>query len=421
MDWLPVSRPGDLDERSADAAAEAVSSGRPALSLAALAGPVVQGQFGEVRRKAHKDEVFARLRIDYAKARKQNTALAKLGSLGWEAKLATVAGGAYEDLADLWSKGEADAFADAVAGAALAGRAARRRHARGDGRGLRVRLRPGAGPRRPARGRFGPGRSTRRPTRSARTSCCAQAATRPGWGRPLGREPRRRRHPRPGGCSPTSWRTSSSSAGSRATRTTWSWAAGRAPRAAGRRGRRDARHRHRDARRRRRASGIVAAAGSRTRAAAGVRRCPDRRGSGRAGRPASRHGRRQARRSPRRGGRAGARRDQCNIDRQSLGLTLAESIQRGSVAYNGPHWNLVMTGDVLLPAGNLCTLPPGEVPAITRAIEAAEAVLGGSAAPRDYLRFNRAANSPPNPVRQEKAGQHEGHTFYRFRPGSECG
>jgi hypothetical protein len=114
-------------------------------------------------------------------------------------------------------------------------------------------------------------------------------------------------------------------------------------------------------------------------------------------------------------------RNQCEIDRKSLGLTLAESIQRGSVAYAGPRWNLVMTGDVLLPAGNLCLLPPGEVPAITRAIEAAEAVLGGSATQRDYLRFNRAANSPPNPARQEKAGQHEGHTFYRFKPGSECG
>jgi len=114
-------------------------------------------------------------------------------------------------------------------------------------------------------------------------------------------------------------------------------------------------------------------------------------------------------------------RDQCTIDRQSLGSTIEESIRRGSVAYNGPRWNLVMTGGALLPAGNLCTLPPGETPAIARAIEAAEAVLGGSATPRDYLRFNRAANSPPNPARQEKAGQHEGHTFYRFKPGSECG
>jgi LysM repeat protein len=115
-------------------------------------------------------------------------------------------------------------------------------------------------------------------------------------------------------------------------------------------------------------------------------------------------------------------RDQCNIDRQSLGLTLIESIQRGSLAYGGSRWKLVMTaGDAMLPAGNLCALPRGELSAITHAIEAAGAVLGGSATARDYLRFNRAANSPPNPSRQEKAGRHEGHTFYRFKHGRECG
>ena len=114
-DWLPVSQPADAHERSADAAAQAVTSGRPAPSLVALPGPAVQGQSGEVRVKEHKDEVFARLRLDYAKARKQNAALSKLGALGWETKLATVAGGAYKDLADLWAKGEFDAFADAVA------------------------------------------------------------------------------------------------------------------------------------------------------------------------------------------------------------------------------------------------------------------------------------------------------------------
>jgi hypothetical protein len=115
LGWLPVSQPGDLYERSADAAAEAVTKGRPAPSLATLAGPTVQGQFGEVRLKEHKDAVLARLRIDYAKARKQNMALSKIGALGWETKLPAVAGGAYKDLADLWSKGEFDAFADAVA------------------------------------------------------------------------------------------------------------------------------------------------------------------------------------------------------------------------------------------------------------------------------------------------------------------
>jgi LysM repeat protein len=111
---------------------------------------------------------------------------------------------------------------------------------------------------------------------------------------------------------------------------------------------------------------------------------------------------------------------QCDRDRQSLGQTVEESIQRGSVAYNGPRWKLVMTGGALLPAGNLCTLPPGETPAMARAIEAAEAVLGGSATPRDYLRFNKASNQPPSP-RMEKAGQHGDHTFYRFKPGRECG
>jgi LysM repeat protein len=114
--------------------------------------------------------------------------------------------------------------------------------------------------------------------------------------------------------------------------------------------------------------------------------------------------------------------DQCDIDRKSLGITILESIQRGSLAYGKSRWNMVMTGDVLLPAGNLCMLPSrDEVTAMARAIEAAEAVMSGSATRRDYLRFNRADNSPPNPKRQEQAGRHEGHTFYRFKPGSECG
>jgi LysM repeat protein len=114
--------------------------------------------------------------------------------------------------------------------------------------------------------------------------------------------------------------------------------------------------------------------------------------------------------------------DQCDIDRKSLGITILESIQRGSLAYGKGRWNMVMTGDVLLPAGNLCMLPSqDEVTAMARAIEAAEAVMSGTATERDYLRFNRADNAPPNPQRQEQSGRHEGHTFYRFKPGSECG
>jgi hypothetical protein len=111
----PLSRTGDLHERHADRAAEAVSRGAGTPALAALTAPVLQCQFGDVRVREHKDEVLARLRLDYAKARTQNTAFAKVGSLGWESKLATVAGGSYRDLAALWGKGEFDAFADAVA------------------------------------------------------------------------------------------------------------------------------------------------------------------------------------------------------------------------------------------------------------------------------------------------------------------
>jgi LysM repeat protein len=113
-------------------------------------------------------------------------------------------------------------------------------------------------------------------------------------------------------------------------------------------------------------------------------------------------------------------RKQCERDRASLGLTIAESIEHGSVAYGHDRWNMVMTGNVLLPAANLCLLTQDEVTAMARAIEAAEAVLGGTAAPRDYLRFNQSG-TPPYPPRQEQSGKHESHTFYRFKPGSECG
>jgi hypothetical protein len=112
---LSVSRPGDVHERAADAAAGAVVHDRPSPALGLLPAAAVQGQFGDVQLAELKREVLARVRIDHGKARKQNTGYAALGSLGWESKLATVAGGAYKDLADLWSKGEYDAFADAVA------------------------------------------------------------------------------------------------------------------------------------------------------------------------------------------------------------------------------------------------------------------------------------------------------------------
>jgi LysM repeat protein len=114
-------------------------------------------------------------------------------------------------------------------------------------------------------------------------------------------------------------------------------------------------------------------------------------------------------------------RDRCTIDRQSLGLTIAESIQRGSVAYNGPRWQLVMTGDVLLPAGNLCTLPSGETPEIARAIKAAEA---SSAAARHRATTCASTARPtrrPTPRGRRGPASTRATPYLPLQAGSECG
>jgi hypothetical protein len=128
------------------------------------------------------------------------------------------------------------------------------------------------------------------------------------------------------------------------------------------------------------------------------------------------------------------RQDQCRIDTENLGGTIPDSVRKGSLAYGATRWNLVMDGDEMRPAADLCTLlshpsRAGEVAALALAIEAAEAVLAGTAKPRDYVRFNQAANAPPNRKRMERSGRHGEHTFYRFKafvpglprqPGSVC-
>lgn len=54
-------------------------------------------------------------RINYAKAKKRNRYYAGNRVLGWEGKLAQVAGGAYKGWGDLWIEEKYDEFADAVA------------------------------------------------------------------------------------------------------------------------------------------------------------------------------------------------------------------------------------------------------------------------------------------------------------------
>jgi LysM repeat protein len=114
------------------------------------------------------------------------------------------------------------------------------------------------------------------------------------------------------------------------------------------------------------------------------------------------------------------RKDQCTRDRRDLGETLPEAVRIGSLAVGGSRWNMVMSGNTMLPAATLCGLVSSERTALTRAITAAQAVNGGTATAPSYLRFNRAKDSPPSP-RMELAGNHEGHTFYRFKPDRTCG
>ena len=116
-----------------------------------------------------------------------------------------------------------------------------------------------------------------------------------------------------------------------------------------------------------------------------------------------------------------AREQQCHRDTRDLGRTIRDSIRIGSNAFSNSRWRMVMSGISLLPNANLCLLSPAsELTALTRAINAATAVQGGTATRRDYIRFNRASDSPPSP-RMERADGHGAHTFYRFISTGECG
>lgn len=100
-------------EGQADAAAASVLTGAapPAVTPAPL---TVQRQgFGDVRLAEHKAEVLARRPIKYTQAKAANERYARRFNFG--TALATAGGGRFADLGALWTKGEYDAFADAVA------------------------------------------------------------------------------------------------------------------------------------------------------------------------------------------------------------------------------------------------------------------------------------------------------------------
>jgi LysM repeat protein len=115
-----------------------------------------------------------------------------------------------------------------------------------------------------------------------------------------------------------------------------------------------------------------------------------------------------------------ARTTQCRRDTTDLGATLADAVRIGSGAHGGPRWSQVMVGNALAPAATLCLLPPGDRAALERAILAGRDVAAGSAAAVGYVRFNRAASTPPS-TRMTRAAHHHEHTFYRFTASGLCG
>jgi len=86
-----------------------------------------------------------------------------------------------------------------------------------------------------------------------------------------------------------------------------------------------------------------------------------------------------------------------------------------------------MNGDRLKSKAELeATLTPPDVDHLKRTVDAvnriypADAPVAYDDLSREPLQFNQAANSPPNPQRQEKIGRYASHTFYAFKKGSEC-
>jgi hypothetical protein len=109
----------------------------------------------------------------------------------------------------------------------------------------------------------------------------------------------------------------------------------------------------------------------------------------------------------------------CNRDKTDLGDTILATIQAGSVAYGKARWKLVMKGDEMKSEAELQKLNPQERDALRRAIRAAVSVKKGENR-HSGLRFNKSASQPPG-SRWEKAEQIGPHTFWKFKPGLECG
>lgn len=107
--------------------------------------------------------------------------------------------------------------------------------------------------------------------------------------------------------------------------------------------------------------------------------------------------------------------------------SIIDAIRKTIGAYGKSRWKLIMNGDRLKSKVQLeAILTPADVDHLKRTVDAVNRIYPMNppvtyvALGREPLQFNQAADSPPNPQRQEKIGRYASHTFYAFKKGREC-
>lgn len=107
--------------------------------------------------------------------------------------------------------------------------------------------------------------------------------------------------------------------------------------------------------------------------------------------------------------------------------TVLSAIKKAIVAYEGPRWDLIMSGTALKPDSSLERLDPADREHLQLVVTVVAAIGPAPVLPhrlvtlenRIPLQFNQANNSPPSP-RTEKIGKLGKHTFYAFKAGREA-
>lgn len=107
--------------------------------------------------------------------------------------------------------------------------------------------------------------------------------------------------------------------------------------------------------------------------------------------------------------------------------TVLSAIKKAIVAYEGPRWDLIMSGTSLKPDSSLERLDPADREHLQLVVTVIASIGPAPVLPhplvtlenRIPLQFNQANNAPPSP-RTEKIGKLGKHTFYAFKVGREA-